>query len=94
VLHVALRAGEDAVIRSMARTCCPRSAASAPRMRGLCPRCAVGRFTGQGGRITDVVNIGIGGSDLGPAMAYAGAGALSRRAALHFVSNVDGAHIA
>ncbi|GHE04256.1 glucose-6-phosphate isomerase [Defluviimonas sp. 20V17] len=52
-----------------------------------------GRFAGQGGAITDVVNIGIGGSDLGPAM---GAQALAPYAdgpRTHFVSNVDPAHI-
>ncbi|MEO1796470.1 MAG: glucose-6-phosphate isomerase [Pseudomonadota bacterium] len=53
-----------------------------------------GAFTGQGGAITDVVNIGIGGSDLGPVMAVAALSPFHDGPATHFVSNVDGAHIA
>jgi glucose-6-phosphate isomerase len=50
-----------------------------------------GTFAGQGGRITDVVNIGIGGSDLGPAMAVRALGPYHDGPRCHFVSNVDGA---
>ena len=53
-----------------------------------------GAFTGQGGAITDVVNIGIGGSDLGPVMATQALTPYSDGPRTHFVSNVDGAHIA
>ena len=54
-----------------------------------------GAWTGHGGaRITDVVNIGIGGSDLGPAMAVEALTPFGREGPrLHFVSNVDGAHL-
>jgi glucose-6-phosphate isomerase len=52
-----------------------------------------GAFKGQGGRITDVVNIGIGGSDLGPAMATLALAPFHDGPRVHFVSNVDGAHI-
>ncbi|WP_126976773.1 glucose-6-phosphate isomerase [Frigidibacter oleivorans] len=52
-----------------------------------------GRFTGQGGAITDVVNIGIGGSDLGPAMACLALAPYADGPRCHFVSNVDGAHV-
>ena len=48
----------------------------------------------RGGDITDVVNIGIGGSDLGPAMAVAALSPYHSGPRCHFVSNVDGAHIA
>jgi glucose-6-phosphate isomerase len=48
----------------------------------------------RGGTITDVVNIGIGGSDLGPAMATLALAPYHSGPRLHFVSNVDGAHIA
>lgn len=48
----------------------------------------------RGGTITDVVNIGIGGSDLGPAMATLALASYHDGPRLHFVSNVDGAHIA
>jgi len=54
-----------------------------------------GRITGTDGRaFTDVVNIGIGGSDLGPAMAVDALHGFHRGPTLHFVSNVDGAHLA
>ncbi len=53
-----------------------------------------GSFTGQGGRITDVVNIGIGGSDLGPAMGTLALAPYHDGPRVHYVSNVDGAHIA
>ncbi|MEM6595773.1 MAG: glucose-6-phosphate isomerase [Pseudomonadota bacterium] len=53
-----------------------------------------GSFSGQGGAITDVVNIGIGGSDLGPAMAAIALAPYHDGPRLHFVSNVDGADIA
>ncbi len=53
-----------------------------------------GTYTGQGGKITDVINIGIGGSDLGPAMAYIALQPYSDGPRCHFVSNVDGADIA
>jgi len=55
----------------------------------------VGRIAGLDGRaFTDVVNIGIGGSDLGPAMAVEALHGFHRGPNLHFVSNVDGAHLA
>ncbi|WP_234855593.1 glucose-6-phosphate isomerase [Paracoccus everestensis] len=53
-----------------------------------------GAFTGQGGKITDVVNIGIGGSDLGPYMAVLAMAPYHDGPRTHFVSNVDGADIA
>ena len=59
--------------------------------------CASGAWKGHTGKtITDVVNIGIGGSDLGPVMVDRGAAAVLASADLHvhFVSNVDGTHIA
>ncbi|MCR9125935.1 MAG: glucose-6-phosphate isomerase [Rhodobacteraceae bacterium] len=53
-----------------------------------------GSVTGAGGAITDVINIGIGGSDLGPAMAVQALSPYHDGPRVHFVSNVDGAHIA
>ena len=52
-----------------------------------------GAVQGQGGAYTDVVNIGIGGSDLGPAMACLALKPYARGPRCHFVSNVDGAHV-
>jgi glucose-6-phosphate isomerase len=93
VLHVALRAGVDAVIKVDGRDVLPE----VRRIRGLCAAFArdvrSGAFKGQGGKITDVVNIGIGGSDLGPAMAYLALQPYADGPRCHFVSNVDGAHI-
>jgi glucose-6-phosphate isomerase len=93
VLHVALRAGEDDVIPVDGKDVLPEvrrvRAASAAFARDV--RSAA--FKGQGGRITDVVNIGIGGSDLGPAMATLALAPFHDGPRVHFVSNVDGAHI-
>ncbi len=93
VLHVALRAGDEAVIKVDGKDVLPE----VRRIRGLCAAFArdvrSGAFLGQGGKITDVVNIGIGGSDLGPAMAYLGLQPFADGPCCHFVSNVDGAHI-
>ena len=94
VLHVALRAGDGAVIRVDGQDVLPE----VRRIRAACAAFARqvrdGVFTGQGGRITDVVNIGIGGSDLGPAMACLALAPYADGPRCHFVSNVDGAHIA
>ena len=94
VLHVALRAGDDAVIKTDGKDVLPE----VRRIRELCAGFArdvrSGAFQGQGGRITDVVNIGIGGSDLGPAMAVLALAPYHDGPRVHFVSNVDGAHIA
>jgi glucose-6-phosphate isomerase len=93
VLHVALRAGETEVITVDGRDVLPE----VRRIRDLCAAFArdvrSGAYTGQGGRITDVVNIGIGGSDLGPAMATLALAPFHDGPRVHFVSNVDGAHI-
>jgi glucose-6-phosphate isomerase len=53
-----------------------------------------GTFKGAGGKITDVINIGIGGSDLGPAMAARALAPFADGPRVHFVSNVDGADFA
>jgi glucose-6-phosphate isomerase len=94
VLHVALRAGDDAVIRVEGADVLPE----VRRIRAACAAFArdvrSGAFRGQGGRVTDVVNIGIGGSDLGPAMATLALAPFHDGPRVHFVSNVDGAHIA
>ena len=93
VLHVALRAGDDAKIKVDGQDVLPE----VRRIRSLCATFArdvrSGAFKGQGGKITDVVNIGIGGSDLGPAMATLALAPFHDGPRVHFVSNVDGAHI-
>ncbi|MDO9638569.1 MAG: glucose-6-phosphate isomerase [Pseudotabrizicola sp.] len=64
------------------------------RMEAFANDVRTGRLTGQGGKITDVVNIGIGGSDLGPAMAVLALAPFHDGPRVHFISNVDGAHAA
>ncbi|MFV0243792.1 MAG: glucose-6-phosphate isomerase [Qingshengfaniella sp.] len=93
VLHVALR-GLEGPVEVAGQDVMPEVRAALARLEGFARDVRSGGFAGQGGAITDVVNIGIGGSDLGPAM---GAIALSPYAdgpRVHFVSNVDGAQIA
>ncbi|MES2814751.1 MAG: glucose-6-phosphate isomerase [Pseudomonadota bacterium] len=93
VLHVALRAGDDAVITVDGADVLPAVRRIRADCAGFAKDVRSGAFKGQGGRITDVVNIGIGGSDLGPAMAYLALAPFADGPRCHFVSNVDGAHI-
>jgi glucose-6-phosphate isomerase len=72
----------------------PAVRATHARMRAFADDVRKGVFKGQGGAITDVVNIGIGGSDLGPAMACIALSPYADGPRAHFVSNVDGAHVA
>ncbi|MCB1365663.1 MAG: glucose-6-phosphate isomerase [Rhodobacteraceae bacterium] len=64
------------------------------RMRAFCGAVRDGSAAGPGGAFSDVVNIGIGGSDLGPAMATLALAPCHDGPCVHFVSNVDGAQIA
>jgi glucose-6-phosphate isomerase len=96
VLHVALRNRANTPIRADGKDVMPEVNAVLSRMRDFCRRVSSGKWKGfTGKRITDIVNIGIGGSDLGPVMAteclrpYA-----NPKLRVHFVSNVDGTHIA
>jgi len=96
VLHVALRAPPDADIRVEGENVVPEVHATLERFLGFADQVRSGEIRGVAAdRFSDVVNIGIGGSDLGPAMATA---ALTPYRAggprVHFVSNVDGAHLA
>ncbi len=94
VLHTALRAGPDAVILVDGKDVMPEVRATRARMAGFVKAVRSGSFTGQGGKISDVVNIGIGGSDLGPVMATLALAPYHDGPRLHYVSNVDGAHVA
>ncbi|MFD7470051.1 glucose-6-phosphate isomerase [Streptomyces tendae] len=95
VLHTALRAPRDAVIEVDGENVVPRVHAVLDKMAGFADRVRSGEWTGHTGRrIRNVVNIGIGGSDLGPAMAYEALRAFTDRSlTLRFVSNVDGADL-
>ncbi|MBB4286928.1 glucose-6-phosphate isomerase [Roseospira goensis] len=96
VLHVALRNRSDRPIRVDGEDVMPEVNRVLDQMRAFCAAVRDGTWTGATGKpVTDVVNIGIGGSDLGPVMV---AEALKPywhdRIRPHFVSNVDGTHIA
>jgi len=92
VLHTALRNLDDSVIVD-GEDVMPEVRATLTRMETFARDLRDGRIRGVGGRITDVVNIGIGGSDLGPAMAVLALAPFADGPRCHFVSNVDGAHI-
>uniref|UniRef100_UPI00403FD428 glucose-6-phosphate isomerase n=1 Tax=Streptomyces sp. DSM 118148 TaxID=3448667 RepID=UPI00403FD428 len=95
VLHTALRAAPDAVVEVDGENVVPRVHAVLEKMAGFAGRVRSGEWTGHTGRrIRNVVNIGIGGSDLGPAMAYEALRAFTDRdLTVRFVSNVDGADL-
>ncbi|EPD67329.1 glucose-6-phosphate isomerase [Streptomyces sp. HGB0020] len=95
VLHTALRAPRDAVIEVDGENVVPGVHAVLDKMAGFADRVRSGAWTGHTGkRIKNVVNIGIGGSDLGPAMAYEALRTFTaRELTFRFVSNVDGADL-
>ncbi len=96
VLHIALRAPRGASIIVDGENVMPRVHAVLERMIDLCMRVRSGAWKGHTGkRIRTVVNIGIGGSDLGPVMAYEALKHFSdRNLECRFVSNVDGTDFA
>ena len=94
VLHTALRAPKGVTVMVDGLDVMPEVHAIRDRMSNFDDAVRSGEFKGQGGKITDVVNIGIGGSDLGPAMAAIALSPYHDGPRVHFVSNIDGAHIA
>jgi glucose-6-phosphate isomerase len=96
VLHVALRAPREASIVVDGENVVPRVHAVLDRMADFSNRIRSGEWKGHTGkRILNVVNIGIGGSDLGPVMAYEALKHYSDRSlTFRFVSNVDGTDFA
>ncbi len=96
VLHVALRAPRDASISVDGKNVVPEVHAVLDRMADFSDRVRNGTWQGHTGkRIRNVINIGIGGSDLGPVMAYEALKFYSDRAmTFRFVSNVDGTDFA
>ncbi|MDH6626275.1 glucose-6-phosphate isomerase [Streptomyces sp. LBL] len=95
VLHTALRAPANAVVEVDGENVVPKVHAVLDQMSDFAQRVRSGAWTGHTGkRIRNVVNIGIGGSDLGPAMAYEALRAYTaRELTFRFVSNVDGADL-
>jgi glucose-6-phosphate isomerase len=96
VLHTALRAPRDATIVVDGENVVPKVHAVLDRMANFANRLRSGEWKGHTGkRIRNVVNVGIGGSDLGPVMAYEALKHYSDRAMIfRFVSNVDGTDFA
>lgn len=96
-LHVALRALPDAPFKVDGASVMPGIADVLQRMRDFTARVHSGTWTGFDGQsITDIVNIGIGGSDLGPRMVCRALAHLAdpQGPRMHFVSNVDGTELA
>ncbi len=95
VLHIALRAAPGTVIEVDGEDVVPDVREVLDRMRAFADQVRDGSWKGSTGkRIRNVVNIGIGGSDLGPAMAYEALRDHSRRdLTFRFVSNVDGTDV-
>jgi glucose-6-phosphate isomerase len=96
VLHTALRAPRGASIVVDGEDVVPKVHSVLDKMAGFCERVRSGSWKGHTGkRIRNVVNIGIGGSDLGPVMAYEALKAYSERdMTFRFVSNIDGTDFA
>ena len=96
VLHVALRAPKNASIMVDGQDVVPEVHAVLDRMAAFSDRVRSGSWTGHTGKpIRNVINIGIGGSDLGPVMAYEALKYYSaRNLTFRFVSNIDGADFA
>ncbi|CAM5481404.1 glucose-6-phosphate isomerase 2 [Streptomyces narbonensis] len=95
VLHTALRAPRGAVIEVDGENVVPAVHAVLDKMAAFSDKVRAGEWTGHTGKpVKNVVNIGIGGSDLGPAMAYEVLRSFTQRdLTLRFVSNVDGADL-
>ncbi|WP_281978129.1 glucose-6-phosphate isomerase [Pseudorhizobium flavum] len=95
VLHTALRNRSNKLVLVDGKDVMPEVNGVLAAMAGFADGIRSGSLKGATGRrITDVVNIGIGGSDLGPAMATLALSPYHDGPRAHFVSNVDGAHIA
>ena len=95
VLHTALRRQGNEPVLVNGKDVMPDVKAVLNKMRGFSERIISGDWKGHTGQpITDVVNIGIGGSDLGPVMVTEALKPYKNHLNIHFVSNVDGTHIA
>jgi glucose-6-phosphate isomerase len=94
VLHTALRAKANSEILIDGKNIMVDIQLVKNQMKDFCSQVINGHWKGYTGKtITDVVNIGIGGSDLGPVMVTEALKAYKNHLNIHFVSNVDGTHI-
>lgn len=94
VLHTALRNRSGAPVPVDGQDVMPAIASVLESMRAFASAVRSGEYRVTGGKVTDVVNVGIGGSDLGPAMAARALSPYADGPRTHFVSNVDGADFA
>lgn len=95
VLHTALRNRSNTPVIVDGKDVMPEVNAVLNKMKNFSERIISGEWKGYTGKaITDVVNIGIGGSDLGPYMVTEALRPYKNHLTMHFVSNVDGTHIA
>jgi len=95
VLHIALRNRSNVPIIVNNKDVMPEVNAVLDHMKQFCDQVISGQWKGYTGKsITDVVNIGIGGSDLGPLMVTEALKPYAVGPAVHFVSNIDGTHMA
>ncbi|MCL7989424.1 glucose-6-phosphate isomerase [Sphingobacterium sp. lm-10] len=95
VLHTALRNRSNSPVLVDGKDVMPQVNAVLEQMKAFCEQIHSGSWKGFTGKeITDVVNIGIGGSDLGPVMVTEALKSYKTQINSHFVSNVDGTHIA
>jgi len=94
VLHTALRAPENSVINVDGKNVMPEVVAVKHKIKQFSEEVISGKRKGYTGKaFTDVVNIGIGGSDLGPAMVTEALKFYKNHLNVHFISNVDGDHV-
>ena len=94
VLHTALRAPENSVINVDGKNVMPEVVAVKHKIKQFGEEVISGKRKGYSGKaFTDVVNIGIGGSDLGPAMVTEALKFYKNHLNVHFISNVDGDHV-
>lgn len=94
VLHTALRASDDAVIKVDGTNVIPEIVDVKAKIKNFTHEVTTGIRKGYTGKaFTDIVNIGIGGSDLGPAMVVEALQYYQNHLNVHFISNIDGDHV-
>jgi len=95
VLHTALRNKSGKPVLAKGKDVMPEVKASLQKMEDFSDKVISGKFKGYSGKeITDIVNIGIGGSDLGPRMTVDALQYYRNHLKTHFISNIDGDHVA
>ncbi|MES2747929.1 MAG: glucose-6-phosphate isomerase [Bacteroidota bacterium] len=94
VLHTALRMPQNSTLLVDGKNVIPEIQEVKNKIKTFCNQIISGEKKGYAGKaFTDIVNIGIGGSDLGPAMVVEGLQFYKNHLNLHFVSNIDGDHV-